>query len=199
MDVGISPDSRTGFTIGSDRNIIVWDLQTGQEIRRFGSDLIAGPDALSATFTPDGRYVLSNNGAKPRLNPDEIPILILWDVATGQPVRTFTGHSDGIGGVAVSPDGQRALSGEFTGALILWDMATGDVIQRFGEDSEAQLSMPCDLAFSPDGRRAYVKRMDGLLVVWDLETFTVIQHLSYTWEGNLWRGPNWRSVLTVAG
>jgi len=142
LDVGIGPDSRTAFTLSSDRNIILWDLETGHEIRRFGSDLILGPDALSATFSLDGRYILSNNGAKPRANPGEEAVLILWDVATGQPVRTFKGHTDGIGGVAISSNGKMVLSGAFLGEMILWDFETGDIIQRFSENSDNWRKMP---------------------------------------------------------
>ena len=33
----------------------------------------------------------------------------LWDVATGQEVRTLTGHRDSVWGVALSADGRQAL------------------------------------------------------------------------------------------
>ena len=35
----------------------------------------------------------------------------LWDAATGQPRLTFTGHTDEIGGLVFTPDGQTVLSG----------------------------------------------------------------------------------------
>src|SRR3712207_7092751 len=50
----------------------------------------------SAVFSPDGRTVLSGSG-------DET--MILWDIATGLPLKRFEGHTSAIHGVAFSPDG----------------------------------------------------------------------------------------------
>ncbi|MCC7206834.1 MAG: protein kinase [Anaerolineae bacterium] len=201
--VGIRPDGRAAITFGRDRNIIVWDLDTGQEIRRFGSDQILGPEALAAAFSPDGRYVLTNNGALPGLYPDQVPLLLLWDVTTGELARTFQGHTEGIGGIAFSPDGQRVLSGAFRGELILWDVATGDVLERFGGNNADWRTMPSDIAFGPDGRLAYVKRMDGALTIWDLERRTPMHRLGETYPGESWAwtqlavSPDGRMVASV--
>ena len=186
VDVGISPDGSIGFTFGRDRLIILWNLQTGQEIRRFGSDLILGPEALAATFSPDGHYILSNNGGLPLGHPGEEANLILWEVATGEPVRTFRGHTGWVGGLAVSPDGRLALSGAFMGEMILWDMETATIIRRFSENSDDWRNVPSDVAFAPDGRTAYAKGMDGVLVVWDLETFSVRHRLGDPFGNENW-------------
>ncbi len=186
VDVGFSPDGSTGFTISRDRTIILWDLQTGHEIRRFGTDLILGPEMLSATFSPDGRTILSNNGGLPSSNPGEEANLILWDVATGQPIRTFRGHTGGVGGLAISPDGRMVLSGANMGEMILWDINTAAILERFSEDTGDWRRLPSDIVFSPDGRAAYSKGMDGVVTVWDLDTLTVRHHL-----GDPYANANW--------
>jgi WD40 repeat protein/serine/threonine protein kinase len=186
LDVGISPDGTIGFTLGRDRQIILWDLQTGQEVRRFGPDLVLGPEALSAAFSPSGRYILSNNGGLPNNQRGEEANLILWDVATGEPVRTFRGHTGWVSGVAISPDGRLALSGAFMGEMILWDMETAAVIRRFSENSDDWRKAPSDVAFAPDGRTAYAKGMDGVLVVWDLTTFSVRHRLGEPYGSENW-------------
>lgn len=186
VDVGISPDGRAAFTLSRDRSIMVWDVESGQERRHFGDDLILGPEILSATFSPDGRYILSNNGGRPRANPGEEANLILWETATGEPVRIFRGHTGGVGGLAFSPDGRRALSGAFLGEMILWDVDTGAIIRRFSENSGDWRRLPSDIGFSPDGRTAYAKGMDGSLTVWDLETFTAVRHLGAVYEDDNW-------------
>ncbi len=45
----------------------------------------------------------------------------MWSVSTGEEIRTFTGHTDGVFSVAFSPDGQFALSGDFYGEIRLWE------------------------------------------------------------------------------
>ena len=62
----------------------------------------------------DGRHALS--GSRDRT-------LRLWDLATGQLVRTFEGHEHGVSSVAISPDGRHGLSGSYDRTVKLWDLA----------------------------------------------------------------------------
>jgi WD40 repeat protein len=71
-----------------------------------------------AVFSPDGRQVLTGST---RL--DETRIVgeaILWDVATGQKLRTFEGHRGSVCSVAFSPDGRYVLTGSGDGTARLW-------------------------------------------------------------------------------
>ena len=110
----------------------------------------------SVAFSPDGRFALSGSADK---------TLILWDVATGDPVRTFTEHTDWVRSVAFSPDGRFALSGSFDNTLILWDVATGYPVRTFRGHTYWVLSV----AFSPDGRFALSWSDDGTIRLWDTD------------------------------
>ena len=37
----------------------------------------------------------------------------MWDLESGRELRTLEGHSDWVNGVAVSPDGRRAVSASY--------------------------------------------------------------------------------------
>ncbi|MCX5785738.1 MAG: caspase family protein, partial [Elusimicrobia bacterium] len=65
----------------------------------------------SVAFSPDGQYALSGSYDK---------TLKLWDIATGQLVRTFEGHGNSVTSVAFSPDGKYTLSGSYENTLKLW-------------------------------------------------------------------------------
>ncbi|MXW83385.1 MAG: hypothetical protein F4246_03790, partial [Rhodothermaceae bacterium] len=76
----------------------------------------------SVAFSPDGTRLASGQGDG---------AVLLWDVATGNEIRRFVGHTDYVQSVAFSPDGTRLASGARDGAVRLWDVATGDEIRRF--------------------------------------------------------------------
>ena len=53
----------------------------------------------------------------------------LWDVASGTPIHTITGHTDGVSSVSFSPDGNNIASGAWGDDTVrLWDVASGALI-----------------------------------------------------------------------
>lgn len=97
--------------------IRVWDATTYETrmviIPPRGSQIV---EAL--TFSPCGRYLVS--GASWR-GTDQMPIC-LWEVATGENIATFWGHSTDVQDLAFSPDGTLLVSGSYDGTLLFWDM-----------------------------------------------------------------------------
>ena len=53
----------------------------------------------------------------------------MWDLDTGRELRTLEGHSADVTGVAVTPDGKRAVSGSLDHTLKVWDLETGRVLR----------------------------------------------------------------------
>jgi WD40 repeat protein len=91
-----SPDGTKALTAPWDGQIILWDLKTGLEIRRF-----AGPRAVvhGLAFTPDGRYAVSASGNSVRL----------WDIASGKQLAQISEPGE-IYGMALSRDGKYVLT-----------------------------------------------------------------------------------------
>ena len=95
----------------------------------------------------------------------------LWDLATGQHVRTFEGHKFPVNCVSISPDGQWALSGGLDRSLRLWELGTGRCVRTFEGHEDPLLSAVLSVAISPDGRWGLsAKKSKETLRLWDLAT-----------------------------
>lgn len=70
-------------------------------------------------FSPDGRQIVSASGRLGLEDPiAEDNSIALWDVATGEQVQLFAGHTDRVTHVEFSPDQRYLLSSSFDGSFI---------------------------------------------------------------------------------
>jgi WD40 repeat protein len=139
-------------------------------------------------FTPDGALALSGGWDK---------TLRVWDVETGEQLRSINTFSSCVPGLTIAPDGERILFGclgnrAFQGFL-LWDMKKDKELARLpGGETWSN-----DASFSPDGRRAIVNGHGNALQVWDLEKRQVIGRIiSKAWIERFAASSNFRQVIT---
>ncbi|MYH79791.1 T9SS type A sorting domain-containing protein [Candidatus Poribacteria bacterium] len=91
--------------------------------------------------------------------------VILWDAISGEEKATLTGHTEWVGSVAFSPDGETLAS---TGwhqdrTIRLWDVATGSHKLTLTGHTERISS----LGFSPDGKMLASGSDDGTILLWE--------------------------------
>ena len=66
---------------------------------------------FSMALSPNGQTLASGSGDG---------TIKLWNLATGQEVRTLSGHTDSVYSVALSPDGQTLASGSGDHTIKIW-------------------------------------------------------------------------------
>ena len=88
----------------------------------------------------------------------------LWDLASGQPVRTLTGHNDAVFRVVFHPSGSRLATAGWDQTVRVWDTATGHELANLKGHADRVLGV----AFSPDGGfLASAGGADLTVRVWD--------------------------------
>jgi WD40 repeat protein len=111
----------------------VWDSATGKPL---GPPLLHQTRVVSATFSPDGKRVITISDTTARL----------WDSATGKPLGPPLLHQEQVHTAAFSPDGNSVVTRSGKIAR-LWDSATG---KPLGPPLQHQ-DLVVRAAFSPDG------------------------------------------------
>ena len=144
----------------------------------------------------DGRTLASGSGGG---------AVRLWDVATGAPIRTLTGHTLYVDSVSFSPDGRTLASGGGDWTMRLWEVVTGAQIRTLtghtwsvsGVSSSSVLSV----SFSPDGRTLASGSGDDTVRLWDVLTGGHIQTLTghTSWVNSVSFSPDGRTLASGSG
>ncbi|RWQ29370.1 MAG: WD40 repeat domain-containing protein, partial [Mesorhizobium sp.] len=170
----------------------LWNVETGDEVRRF----VGTQGDNGVALSPDGRHLLVgrslwdlNTGNEVRQFGEGFVQAVAfssdsrwavtagfegtrsWSLETGAELQRFEGRSSGVTAAEFSNDGRRILIGTRDGQALVWDLATGANIERLGE---ADNQSPSDVRLSKFGNRAlaYSYRIDRSIRLWDLETGT---------------------------
>ena len=202
--LAFSPDGRTLASgnryshIAGDQwgSINLWDVETW-ELKLVLNPPFTGEGyeggVLSIAYSPDGRTLASGHSID-RYHGDEFGTVRLWDLETGQNIRTLDGHPSDVRSVAFSRDGGTLAIASGYSSLSLWDAATGTQKRQLGGYTGSVSSV----AFSPDGRTVARGSWDSTIRLWDAVTGT---H-KYTLEGHTERirsiafSPNSRTLAS---
>ena len=122
--LAFSPDGKILASVGSNPNISLWDVETGQRLHTLTGH--TGFLLNSVVFSPDGKTIASVGHGN---------IFHLWNVETGQTLHTLTGHTGyDVLSVVFSPDGRTIASGSGDGTVLLWDVAPSQLREDVNQD-----------------------------------------------------------------
>jgi WD40 repeat protein len=131
VDVAFSPDGSRLVSLHYSGFMHVWDVETGEEIRRI--DGIS--DSARLEFLPDGESVAV------LYNPSYQPFFLIWDIETGNMTRVLSHYFDSreafnaavdaqpvpirVAAFDISPDGSSVVLAFGTRRIVVWDVASG--------------------------------------------------------------------------
>ncbi len=90
----------------------------------------------------------------------------LWDVASGQCLMVFSGHTDEVRRAAFTPDGKRVITAGNDSTLRVWDPSTGECLAVLGGHEGDVLAV----TVTPDGEYVVSGGSDRTLRLWSTAT-----------------------------
>jgi len=165
--IEFSPDSSQIVTTTENGPIILWDLATGREVKRF----IGHVDPRRLAFTSAGRQIISASNQT----------IKLWDIETGNQVWTYTLPIGYFSMLSFSPTGRQIFVVMSRGHVIL-DASTGKEAVQEEAFPEIMNRHRRGEGFSPDGRYRLSGEDDGTFKLFDAQTGNLIRTFSATSE-----------------
>lgn len=161
---------------GSTNGIWLWDLETGQLVRKF--DCIAIANELRFDLVAKYFYAACTDGALRR-----------WSVESPHELLALPVDPTGLYDVQLSPDGSKiAVTGD-TASVVLIDASTHTEIRRY----KGHQGPVFGVAFHPNGTRLATCGNDRSIRIWDVETGTelvslrghrrLVQHVEFSQDG----------------
>jgi RNA polymerase sigma factor (sigma-70 family) len=169
--VVVSPDGKQAAVSRGDEVVVVCEVATGKEVRRYMGQCLA--------FSPDGKwFAVGSRGQSGK--SFNVGAIRLYDRTTGELRRELAGHLTPVAGLAFTADGQALVSRGvvFFGARFgepgesetrhvrVWDLATGKERRPVAVGSH-----PGVMALAPDGRTtASTGLTEKTILLWETAT-----------------------------
>jgi WD40 repeat protein len=203
--VAFTPSGRHILSGGSDGSVRVWDVATGKQQQRFSGHT---GQVYALAVDPNGVWALSADG--PAQHPEAAGEwnISLREIRSGKELRRLSGTGPAVTCLALTPDGRRALFGDYDGTVLLFDVENWKEQRRLRTDWGLW-----SVAFSPDGQSVLTAAgydaghsaegfgNRGPIRLWNLATGNE-EHRFRGHEQGVWRAvftPDGKQVLSAGG
>lgn len=178
--IWIPPSNKTSagqaLTAGLEE-ILVWDIKTGELVKKFRDGLPPGASDSKLTKPSEITFVELHQDTNLLAVGYEDGSIKIWDMISGTVLINFQGHKSAITILRFDAEGTRLISGSKDSNIIFWDLVgeTGLFKLRSHKDQITGLWFNQDWLISTS--------KDGLIKLWDLKAQQCIEtHVAHTGE-----------------
>jgi WD40 repeat protein len=143
--VAVNGEGSVAVSCSWDMSIRIWDIDTGQNL-----DELAPPSALNSFLGRGSSFVKLPFATPTRIQAHD--------------VREIQAHEKEILGVAITADGNEAVTCSVDGTIRLWELDTGEQLVKL----EGHTDWAWGVVITPDGARAASCGRDRVVLVWDM-------------------------------
>ncbi|MBD2294925.1 WD40 repeat domain-containing protein [Anabaena sphaerica FACHB-251] len=197
FSIAINPQGNTFASASADKNIKIWDIQTGELLHSLTghSNYVS-----SVAFSADGKIIATGSydktfklwhGLKSKtfiehsgcvtsvaFSPDGNlfatssmdKTIKIWNLSTEQLIYTLTGHKNYINALVFTRDGEKLISGDADKTIKIWNAKEGSEIISIIEHSDVVNT----IAISPDNQTFATGSHDNTIKLWYLSTGELI-------------------------
>lgn len=133
---------------------------TLQQIAPFGSDSQSLSNPKIVAVLPDGHWALVGYGSG-AISLDAIAPPGVW--YRSHECNILQGHSKNITGIAITPDGNKAISTSWDRTVRIWDLNTCSQLMSHTDENQS-----ISVAVTPDGKYAVTGHGAGTVYIWDM-------------------------------
>ena len=165
--VVFSPDgtrlASSGLTYDSNVTLQLWDTDSRKQLwdaesKGSSRPLTDATEVNALAFSPDGK-MLASGGTDMTVQ--------VRDSATGEPITTLTGHTNGITALTFSPDNRTLVSGSADGTVRFWNIKKGKSLPIRITGHTIQMET---VTFYKDSNTLVSVAPDGVVSFWDVKT-----------------------------
>lgn len=139
--IGITPDNRYIISTGPFNSLKIVSVADGSLVRTIAA---SGTNYTNETIiAADGSYFVSGGSNN---------TVLIRDPNTGNTIRTLTGHTGEVRGLAISPDNKTIASIGIDYTLRIWDATTGNQLQSISASLNGIKYQTGSISYSPDGQ-----------------------------------------------
>ncbi|MCC6152675.1 MAG: hypothetical protein IT367_02905, partial [Candidatus Hydrogenedentes bacterium] len=151
LALAFSPDGKQIVSASYDKNLIIWDVETGNPVHTLANHVDA---VYCVAWSPDGKHIASGAGDR---------TVKLWQPSDGKLLITISDSLDAVLAVAFSPDGKTLAGAGADKVIRLWEMGTADEPLEQSGSTAGKLKASTfahegailHVLYSPDGATLY--------------------------------------------